>query len=198
MKQQINLYLPEFRVSKDPVTPRLMAQLVGGLVALMVLVSLFNMTSQRSLGGELAELEAVLAEETSRTARLDEELARLSQNTALTTQLEVAEARLESSSQMLDFLSQTQLGNVVGFSDYFKDLSRASFEGISLAEFELNEGGRSVRLVGYALDSAMVPRFVDNINRGLSPLKNRRFSPSISRSSTADQMFQFELSTRRE
>ncbi|MEQ8315127.1 MAG: hypothetical protein RL839_06665 [Gammaproteobacteria bacterium] len=195
MQQQINLYLPEFRVKKDPVTALLMGQVLAGVIGVMVLLTLFNLFSQWRLGNELEALQASLEEETRRTDQLDEELARRSQNTELTSRLERAEARLEASIQIRDFLSETKLGNIVGFSEYFKDLSRAAFEGISISNFAFADGGESVELRGQAIDSAMVPRYVDNIERGQSPLRNLRFSPLITRSTASDQFFQFELST---
>ena len=198
MQQQINLYLPEFYVKKDPVTALLMGQVIVVVVGLMVLVTAFDLFTQWRLENELETLQASLQEETRRTGELDEQLARRSQNTELTDRLEQAEARLVADAQIRDFLSQTQLGNVSGFSEYFKDLSRASFEGISLTGFAFSDGGSSVELQGYTADSAMVPRYVDNIENGRSPLRSQRFSPSISRASTAEQLFQFELSTNRE
>jgi len=51
---------------------------------------------------------------------------------------------------------------------------------------------------GQALDSVMVPRYVDNIEMGKSPLRLQRFSPSIRRDSSNDQIFQFELVTNGE
>ncbi len=198
MQQQINLYLPEFHVKKDPVTALLMGQILAGVLGVMVLISAFDLFTQWRFGNELEALQVTLEEETRRTDQLDEQLARRSQNSELTNRLEQAETRLEASAQIRDFLSQTQLGNVVGFSEYFKDLSRAAFDGISLNAFAFTNGGRSVQLRGQALDSAMVPRYVDNIERGQSPLRAQRFSPSISRSSVTDQIFQFELSTNNE
>jgi hypothetical protein len=198
MQQQINLYLPEFRIKKDPVTALLMGQVLAGLIGLMVLVTLFDLFTQWRLGNQLESLQATLQEETQRTGQLDEELARRSQNTELTDRLERAEARLEASIQIRDFLGDTQLGNVDGFSEYFKDLSRAAFDGISISQFSFSEGGSMVRLVGQTMDSAMVPRYVNNIENGNSGLRIQRFSPAISRSSAADQLFQFELVTNRE
>ncbi len=198
MNQQINLYLPEYRIKKDPVTALLMGQILAGVLGVMVLVSAFDLFTQWRLGNQLEELQANLQVETRRTDELDEQLARRSQNTELTDRLEQAEARLEASIQIRDFLSETQLGNVNGFSEYFKDLSRAAFDGIRLSEFSFSEGGALVRMAGETVDSAMVPRYVDNIERGSSGLRTQRFSPSISRSSVTDQLFRFELVTSRE
>ena len=198
MNQQVNLYLAEFRVKKDPLTAMLMAQILGGVVVVMVLVSAYQMFARWQLSAELTDLRAVLQEETRKTDELDEVLARRSQNEALTNQLENAEARLQSRRQIRDFLSETQLGNVVGFSEYFKDLSRATIDGLSLSEFSFNNGGASVNLSGQVIDSSMVPRYVRNLESATSTLRNKHFSPSISRADATEQYFLFSLSSSNE
>lgn len=193
MNQQINLYLPEFRLKKDPLTAKVLAQVLGGVVAVLFLVSAYDLFTRWQLDSELANLQVSLTEETRKTEELNDVLARRSENTALTDRLEQAEARLESSRQIRDFLSRTKLGNVDGFSEYFKDLSRASMEGLSITEFTFSNGGESVSLTGQVMDSAMVPRYVSNIEKGNSPLRGMRFSPSISRVDVAAEYFGFEL-----
>ena len=46
MQQQINLYLPEFRIKKDPVTALLMGQVLAGVIGVMVLVAGFDLCTQ--------------------------------------------------------------------------------------------------------------------------------------------------------
>lgn len=197
MNQQINLYLPEFRVKKDPLTAMLMGQILGGLVVVLVLVSAFDLFTRWRLEARLEQLQATLVTETAKTDELDVVLARRSQNTALTERLEQAEARLESSRQIRNFLSQKALGNISGFSEYFKDLSRASMDGLSITEFSFTDGGTSVELSGQVVDSAMVPRYVANIESGRSPLRLMRFSPSISKAEVTDRVFSFQLVSNR-
>ena len=126
MKQQINLYLPEFKVEKDPLTVLVMAQVLAVMLAIMIVVSSYEAFTRWQLGTELADLRVTLAEETRNTAALDAELSRRSQNVELSNRLDRAEAVLASSQQVRDFLSGVKLGNVSGFSEYFKDLSRAA------------------------------------------------------------------------
>ena len=121
-----------------------------------------------------------------------------SQNSGLTRRLQLAEARLQASRQIRDFLSQSQLGNIQGFSEYFKDIARASMDGLSINEFAITQGGEQIILAGEVVDSAMVPRYVDNIEGGLSPLRQQRFSPLISRENVDDRYFSFVLSTTNE
>ena len=198
MKQQINLYLPEFKVEKDPLTVLVMAQVLAVVLAIMIVVSSYEVFTRWQLGTELADLRITLAEETRKTAALDAELSRRSQNVELSNRLERAEAVLASSQRVRDFLSGAKLGNVSGFSEYFKDLSRAAMDGLSISEFTFTDGGETVTLSGKVADSAMVPRYVANFENGNSPLKTKHFNPSISRPDVEAPFFDFVLSTTSE
>lgn len=198
MQQQINLYLPEFRVEKDPITALLMGQILAGVLGLMVLVTVFDLFNQWRLGGQLEVLQATLSEETRRTSELDEQLARRSQNQELTRRLNAAEAAFESSQQIRDFLSETKLGNVSGFSEHFKDISRASINGLSITGFRLTVGGESAQISGQVIDSELVPRYVANIENGNSLLSGMRFSPTIRRSGNGTEIFSFDLASSNE
>lgn len=198
MNQRINLYLPEFRVKKDALTAVIMGQVLGGVLALMLLLSAYDAYVRWNLQNELAGLQEVLQVETQKTSELDEVLARRSQNNALTERLDQAEAQLESSRQIQNFLSETKLGNVAGFSEYFKDISRASIEGLSVTEFEIREGGEIVTLSGQVVDSVMVPRYVSKLEASNSAIRDQLFSPRISRSDSTSSLFDFVLSTSNE
>jgi len=198
MNQQVNLYLPEFRMKKDALTALVMGQILGCIVAVMVLVTSFDIYTQWSLSGELTILRETLSEETTKTSELDEVLARRSQNTVLTDRLDQSEAQLESSRQIRSFLSETKLGNVVGFSEHFKDISRASVSGLSVSEFLIQDGGEQIKLLGNVLDSAMVPRYVSRLEASNSSIRGLLFSSRISRADADSSFFDFELSTSNE
>ena len=198
MNQQINLYLPEFVVQKDPFTAVLMGQILAAAVVLMALVSAWDLVGRWRLGSELEALQATLAEETRKTVALEAQVAQRSQDLRLLAQLEAAEARYASALQIRDFLSDTKLGNMDGFSEYFKDLSRAAVEGLSLSEFEFSEGGEQISMAGQVLNSAIVPRYVNSLENGQSSMRAKTFSPSIVRSDADALLFDFELSTTHE
>lgn len=195
MKQQVNLYLSEFRVEKDKLTVLLMGQVLGGIVLTMVVVAAFDAFTRWQLEGELAEVTQVLAAETTKTNNIDAQLASRSQNSDLIARLENDEAVLNDLERIAEFLSETKLGNVRGFSEYFKDISRAMIPGVTLSGFEFSEGGEGVTISGKVADSALVPLYVNNVKQGSSPMRSARFSPRISRDG---QLYSFELSNRNE
>lgn len=156
MNQQVNLYLTEFRSKKDPLTATLITQVLGGILIVMFLVSLYGLFHRIQLSMELSSLNETLEEEKAKTEDLNRELAGRTQDGDLARRLEIAEARLESRRQIRNFLNETQLGNVVGFSEYFKDLSHASLEGLSITNFSFENGGESVTISGRVVQSARI------------------------------------------
>ncbi len=195
MKQQVNLYLTEFKVKRDKLTVLLMGQILGALLLIMVLLSSYDYFLRWQLNGELAELRVSLREESQKTSELDGLLAQRSQSAQLTSRLQEAEARLIADRQVVNFLGGTKLGNLVGFSEHFKDLSRASIDGFSLSSIQISAGGEQVNLNGQVTDSSLVVKFVSNLRFGNSAISNLNFSTNIARTSAEDSAFPFALRT---
>jgi len=195
MKQQINLYLPEFRVKRDRLTVLLMGKILGGIVVVMLLLSSYDYVLRWQLNGELTELRASLSVETQKTGELSGLLEQRSQSEQLTNRLQQAEARLLADRQIINFLGRTKLGNLVGFSEHFKDLSRASIDGFTLSNIQISNAGQQVNLTGQVVDSSLVVKFVSNLKYGNSSIRDLNFSTNISRESAEDRSFPFSLST---
>ena len=198
MNQQINLYLPEFRAKKDALSALVMGQILGSIVAVMVIVASVDIYTQRGLRGELAKLNGILQQETEKSSKLSEVLTRRSQNAVLIDRLDQAEAQLETSREIRSFLSQEIAGQAVGFSEHFKDISRASMSGLSVSEFSIGKGGEVVKLSGDVLSSALVPRYVSRLEDSNSLIRSLQFSPRIYRSDAGSKFFEFELSSSNE
>ena len=198
MNQQINLYLPEFRVKKDALSALVMGQILGSIVAVMVVVTSVDIYTQWGLRGESAKLNGILQQETKKSSELSEVLLRRSQNAVLIDRLDQAEAQLETSREIRSFLSQEIAGQAVGFSEHFKDISRASISGLSVSEFSIGKGGEVVKLAGDVLSSALVPHYVSRLEDSNSLIRGLQFSPRIYRSDAGSEIFEFELSSANE
>ena len=192
--QQINLYQAEFRIKRDKLTVAVMLKTLAIVLGLLTAASGWIFATNYRLGQQLEVLREELAIESRRTSEIDSLLAQRTQDRDLEMRLERAEQNLQSSRQMRELLSQTGLGNIDGFSETFKDLSRASIDGLWLTEIALTEGGEAVLLKGFTEDSAMVPTFVARLAQGKSTLMQRQFNVSTVRSSeTGEGVFAFEL-----
>ena len=205
MMQQVNLYLPEFRPNREFVSAIRVLQLAALVIVVMAVMSANNFLKTRSLRADLQAAQTQLAAQTQVTNQLQQDLARRASDPALVQEVADREQRINESREMLEFLRGTNLGNIRGFSEYVKDLSRASFDGMWLTQFNLMNGGQNVYLKGIAQQSAMVPDFVNRLDDGQSPLRDRDFSRFLgNRINTTPveglettELYQFELETRK-
>lgn len=200
-RQQVNLYLPEFRPSHDWLDA---AHLARALVVVLVLLLIhggvtwwridraeaLRMESQRQADTLMREAEA-----------LEREVAANDISAQLQEQVDDAENALARSRDTLGFLRELRLGNVDGFSEQLKDLSRAGFDGLWLTEIALSEGGERLRLQGVATESVMLPAYVSRLGQGSSAVGDMQFHRlSTRRDSTgpgaAAPAYEFMLETR--
>ncbi|MES3007224.1 MAG: hypothetical protein V4751_05580 [Pseudomonadota bacterium] len=204
MNQQINLFLPEFRPQNDWLTGNRVLQVSAVVLLIIVATTVSNLVQRSGLRSELASATDALEQLTDRTNELQQEVARRGSDPELARELEQREQRLAESQELLSFLSETNLGNIDGFSEHIKDLSRASFDGLWLTQFNMTAGGESVYIKGLTHQSAMVPNFIGRLADGKSPLRERNFSRFLgNRVNTAPveglegaELYQFELETR--
>jgi cell division protein FtsB len=204
MIQQVNLYLPEFRPNREYISAIRVLQLAGFVVFVMAVMSANSFLKTRTLRADIQATQSQLAAQTVITSQLQQDLARRSSDPALVEELADREQGIAESREMLEFLRGTNLGNISGFSEYVKDLSRASFDGLWLTEFNLLNGGENVYLKGIAQQSAMVPDFINRLSAGKSPLTERDFSRFLGNLINTTpveglertRLYQFELETR--
>lgn len=185
MRQQVNLYLPEFRPRRDWIDARRLGLASVGLIGLLVLLGGYDYWRLASLQGRVPELQQTLESETRRAERL-EQAATGEADEELLEEIDNREQRLERSRQLLSFLEESNLGNTGGFSAYLKDLARATFEGLWLTDIRFRNGGRSVYLAGQAERTAMVPDYVGRLGNGRSPLSERRFNRLVGSRASED------------
>lgn len=205
MIQQVNLFLPEFQPRNELISGIRVLQLAVVVLIIMAIMTVTNNLRTRSLRMELQTAQAQLARQTAITEELQQNLARRSSDPSLVQEMNDREQRIAESREMLDFLRGSNLGNISGFSEYVKDLSRATFDGMWLTEFNLLNGGQHVYLKGIAQKSAMVPDFINRLAGGYSPLSERDFSRFLgNRINTTPiegleqvELYQFELETRK-
>lgn len=174
--QQINLYLPELRPNREWMTAARLVKAVAIAIVVMILLSSWNYWQRSNLQAELAVVQGELTAQTERTEQIERDAASRTSNQALLRDIETRESRLAQSQELLEFLRNTTLGNSTGYSEYVKDLSRASFDGIWLTEFRIAGGSDSVYLRGNALQTAMVPDYVGRLSGSQSSLQGRLFN----------------------
>ena len=204
MIQQVNLYLPEFKPSREFVNAVRVLQLASFVLLVMAVMWVNNSIKISILRSDIQTTQSQLTAQAEITNQLQQNLARRASDPALVEELAKREQALAESREMLEFLRGTNLGNITGFSEYVKDVSRATSEGLWLTQFDFLNGGENVYLKGIAQQSAMVPEFINRLAAGKSPLVERDFSRFLGNLINTTpveglentRLYQFELETR--
>lgn len=190
--QQINLYLPEFRPRRDWLTAVRLLTLLLGLCVLIALLSGVDYWRRYALQQDLSALQAQLADQTRVTERIESTLASRATDQSLLSEVEAREESLAQLNGTLTTLRSVSQGNLTGFSEHMKNLSSASFEGLWLSSIAISNGGNKAILEGHALESSMVPRFIDRLTAGWVKSDGWRFTrisgavPEYIRADTTD------------
>lgn len=176
MPQQVNLYLPEFRPRNDWMTAARLLLLMAAVAGLVALLSAVDYGRRYLLQQEMAEVSAILSEQTRVTEQIERTLASRATDPRLLDEIATREANLAQMESTLEILRTLSLGNLNGFSEHLQNLSQASMEGLWLTDIDIREGGTTATLQGFAEDSAMVSAFVERLSAGWSRNEGWRFN----------------------
>lgn len=165
MRQQVNLFLPEFRRQTDWLDFRRMAWLAGLALLLFVAVSALRGGQLVQLQGELEDRQAALTAAVNETTALVQRYGVQTEDQALADSVRQLEETLQGKKVLLDFLAGRELGNTAGFSGHLADLSRYLVPGLRLTAIELRRGGGGVLLSGQVSHAANVTLFLRNLSQ---------------------------------
>tara|TARA_R110002072_G_scaffold136124_2_gene278059 strand:- start:14012 stop:14617 length:606 start_codon:yes stop_codon:yes gene_type:complete len=194
IRQQVNLYLPELRPRRDLVTANRTLVVVGVMVVLMGLTSAVQLLQKNSRESNLVRTQEELRVQTARTEQLERDVAARATDQALVREMNTRELRLLQSRELYEFMQGTTLGNLVGYSEHLKDLSRASFAGLWLNEIRVRGDAESVLIRGMVQQPGMLPDYVGRLSNGRSSISTRRFNRLISsRAATTEEQYEFVL-----
>jgi hypothetical protein len=162
--QQINLFNPIFLKQKRYFSAVAMAQAAGLILLGVLAIYALQVRQTRALERVAAEAQRQLDERKAQIAVLAKQTSGET-GKALAAQVEAAEARLVERRSLLDDVRTGVGGDAKGYSRYLSALARANTSGVWLTGIEI--GGKSGELVikGRALDSALVPAYIDALKR---------------------------------
>lgn len=192
--QQINLFLPELRPNRDWLRADMLLVTVAAVVVMLGLSAAWSAWQRSSAAGELEELQALLQAQTELAEQIEREAAGRATDQSLVAEMNTREQRLEQTRDLYEFMRSTELGNLAGYSEHLKDLSRASFQGLWLTEIRIDGDAERVYLSGNAEQPAMLPDFVGRLGMGRSRISSKRFNRlQTTRMDGANESYSFIL-----
>jgi hypothetical protein len=176
LHQSVNLYLPEMRPRVDWLSPQRFSLVVLVSLALVAGLAGYGLWERSQRQQTLAGLEAQIADETAIAEQMESTLIGSATDEGLVGEVAARQASIATLTATLETLRAVNQGNLLGFATYLKNLSRASSDGLWLTRINISNGGSSALLEGYAMESALVPSFIEKLSAGWEEGEGWRFS----------------------
>ncbi|MDR3390925.1 MAG: PilN domain-containing protein [Sulfuriferula sp.] len=157
MSQQINLCNPLFRKQEKYFSAITMAQALGLILLGCLLFYGYLLYQTRGLVKQTVQMTQIRDTTQHQMTVLATSLAARKPDPSLTAAVARAEHEVQARQIILDLLSQGELGNQSGFSDYFKALSRQTVNGLWLTGFDVTGNGTDITISGRALQAESIP-----------------------------------------
>jgi hypothetical protein len=176
LQQSVNLYLPEMRPRVDWLSAQRFSLTLLASLAIVASLAGYGLWERGQRQQILADLEVQIADETVIAEQMESTLIGSATDEGLVAEVAAREASIATLNATLETLRAVNQGNLLGFATYLKNLSRASSDGLWLTRINIGNGGRSALLEGYALESALVPAFIEKLSSGWEEGEGWRFS----------------------
>lgn len=174
MNQQINFYLPEFRMRRKVLTARSTARVFAAVIAAMALLYLFGLQAMHSVDREYAVVSGQESVAAERLEKLQPIIGNLGDGKTWEQRVQEKEAQLEEKRMVLQYVRHTDLGETQGFSRHMQSLARIELEGIWLTRVRLSAGGAGTVLEGNALQPELVATYLQFL-ASETPFAEQRF-----------------------
>lgn len=190
--QQINLYLPEFRPSRDSLRAVHMGWGLLGIFILLLVVSAYTMYQQTLLREPLAQSQQ---EQQNLHAQLQILATQKPAQSGADLDLNIQQLQqeLQRRKQILAMISSQNLGNDKGFSAQLSTLAQASLNTISLETFSLQNGGTYAELSGKARSADQIPLYLQKLRADPSFAHVGFGVMNVTRNEPANGLLQFSL-----
>jgi len=163
IQQQINLLDKRFREDESLFSSRRIVQVWFLAIAGMLLYSgysYYNVTA-------LEKRAAIKQDEADHVAEVLKKVETLTpQGTIQSLEVEVEQLKKEKERklQVKDLLIGTDLGNIAGFSQHLEGLAKEIVPNVWLTSINIEDGGKSLGLLGGAMDPKLVPQYLQKLS----------------------------------
>lgn len=160
--QQVNLYLPEFRPSIEPLRAIHMAWALFAVSIVLFATTALTYYQYSQLAHEFAKVDQIqktLQSQLQKTAVTKPGLS----GPELDAKIQKLQKELERRQELASIVASQNLGNDKGFSGQMMALANASLDSISLETFSLQSGGNYAELSGKTRSADQIPLYLQKL-----------------------------------
>ena len=163
MSQNINLFHPAFRKSRQTLTLAVVAQCLGLTLAALISYHYFLQQQVDGLAAERAATEKLLRTQGGFVDKLKAKPVPHQTEAKLDADIARLEAELKLVAESIGALKGGAFGSQQGFAEYLRAFSRQSIGGLWLTGFSIGSGELEIR--GRTLSPDLLPSFIQRLNR---------------------------------
>ena len=163
MKQQINLFQPQFQRPREYLSGIGVLKSVAVFSGLMVLTIAVSHWQRASISTGLRQLQAIHQTATDDLERVRGQYPARANSRLLEQELGQLETEVARRQKLLAALVGKVIGSREGFSDHLSALARQHVEGTWLTGVSISRGGRGVALSGASLAPELVPVYLQRL-----------------------------------
>lgn len=198
MIQQVNLYHSRFRREKPKFHAQIMLLALGGLLALLVLLTIW---AKMDLAGEQAKLSALSQQQQKIQAELDALKIKLSSvqfNQLLESKKDNLTQELRDARLLANLLASEIERPVYPYSSYFRALAESVVSGLWVESLAVSQSGRQIKITGYSQLPESVPLLLQALKSN-DVFKGKTFEKvEMSRKQSDDENIFFEMQALRQ
>ncbi len=163
MSQQINLFNPIFLKQKKVFTVVPMAEALALILLGALAVAFYGNRRVAGLEKEAVAVKLQLAAREARQSSVDTEFAPRQKSQDMETAIGQAETRLRALREVAAILKRGELGNIYGYAEYFRALSRQSVQGLWLTGVSITGAGNEIGVKGRAMQAPLIPHYIERL-----------------------------------
>jgi hypothetical protein len=195
--QRINFYQQEFHPLRVVLPLRQILQIASGLLAIMVIVTLYQTFSLRALKKDIVDLEEVNTRQTLRLQELGAEVEKSRQGPGLEEEMQRLGEALESRQRLLATLRDGSATRKVRYSDMLDGLLASAPGDLWISAIILRDQGQDVTVEGNAARPPLLPEYVAKL-RASTALQGLPFSVVDMTRANTEGRLRFKLGSREE
>ncbi|UMR29094.1 MSHA biogenesis protein MshI [Massilia sp. MB5] len=163
MSQQINLFNPIFLKQKMIFTAAHMAQALGVMALLLVVLAAFLNYRSSTLQAEANAGKALVDASQARLTKANAEFVPRQKSKQLEAEIAQLQAQLQSLQEVEAVLKRGEIGNTEGYAEYFRAFARQNVPGLWLTGVNIIGAGQDIALQGRAMQATLIPVYIGRL-----------------------------------
>ncbi|MFW5450158.1 MAG: PilN domain-containing protein [Methylophagaceae bacterium] len=194
--QYVNFYQAQFQPKKLLLPAKQIGWLILLAIIILTIFSVYASQKNKLQRKTLTEQQQRHQNSQQQLELMQQQVTSQMDQPLLNAELVDIQQQVTDSQTMLDYLTSHSFGNQTGFASSLIGLSQQHINNVWLTEFSLTQGGESISLHGNAMQSELIPEYIDSLAKS-KQFEGKEFSVfQLLQPSDGKMFYNFNLHTQ--